>query len=119
MSYQDLPTTVLLDLAEDYNSIASKFIVRSDKSGGGYLLALDKLASIDTELLSRMPEYEPMTVYDFFHTEGDLAYFIEFLSVGFEPYIGEDNEYLTYLAIERQLYEQANLDASKYYFYRD
>ena len=115
MSYQDLPTTVLLDLAEDYSDIVRDLQPNTIP----VILTKEKLASIDTELLSRMPEYEPMTVYDFFHTEGDLAYFIEFLSVGFEPYIGEDNEYLTYLAIERQLYEQANLDASKYYFYRD
>lgn len=88
-----LPTTVLLDLAEDYNNIATKFIVRSDKSGGGYLSALEKLASIDTELLSRMPEGEFVTVYDYL--ENDYLFrghSVEFLPIGFEPYMPNEDE---------------------------
>ena len=86
----------LLDLADDL----IKFKVASTHARRN--AAMFRIAQIDTELLSRVPEGEFITIYDYIHTEGDLAYFIEFLPVGFEPYIGEDNEYLTYLAIEKQ-----------------
>ncbi len=89
----------LLDLADDYDNIAKEFIVHGT-SGGRHLSALAKLVEIDEELLSRMPEGEFVTMYDFFHTEGDLAYFVEFLPVGFESYIGEDNEYDSLLSLD-------------------
>ena len=80
----------LLDLAEDYDNIAKEFIVHGT-SGGRYLSALAKLVEIDEELLSRVPEGEFVTMLG---NSGN--------PVGFEPYMGEDNEYLSYLAIERQ-----------------
>ncbi len=69
-----LPTTVLLDLADDYDNIAKEFIVHGT-GGGRHLSALAKLVEIDEELLSRVPEGEFVTVYDY----------LEFLPVGFEP----------------------------------
>lgn len=88
-----LPTTVLLDLADDVNEFAKRYH-GSDTSSVAPKL---RLAEIDTELLSRMPEVSYITVLD---DSGN--------PVGFEPYIGEDNEYLSYLATERRLYEQAH-----------
>lgn len=89
-----MSTWDLLDLAKDYREFARMFAA-TDESNERYLATRSKLAAIDTELLSRMPEGEFMTVCDYTHTVGDLAYFVEFLPVGFEPYIGEDNEYLS------------------------
>lgn len=85
-----MSTWDLLDLADDLINLADMSSTHARKN-----TAMIKLASIDTELLSRMPEGEFMTVCDYTHTVGDLAYFVEFLPVGFEPYIGEDNEYLS------------------------
>lgn len=107
-----MSTWDLLDLAEDFKSLASYAETLERLSS-----AKDKLASIDAELLSRIPEGEFMTVYDYTHTEGDLAYFVEFLPVGFEPYMGDDNEHLSY---KRQAYEQARLDDDlDYGYYQD
>lgn len=85
-----MSTWDLLDLADDLINLTDMSSTHARKN-----TAMIKLASIDTELLSRMPEGEFMTVCDYTHTEGDLAHFTEFLPVGFEPYIGEDNEYLS------------------------
>ncbi len=80
-----LPTTVLLDLADDYDNIAKEFIVHGT-GGGRHLSALAKLVEIDEELLSRVPEGEFVTVYDYL--ENDYLFrghSVEFLPVGFEP----------------------------------
>lgn len=88
-----LPTEVLLDLAEDYLSLANP---PENMPPHRYKeLAMLKLAEIDAELLSRMPEGEFVTLYDYVHSEGDSFYGVEFLPVGFEPYIpDEDSDWL-------------------------
>ena len=80
----------LLDLADDYSDIVRDLQPNTIP----VILAKEKLASIDTELLSRMPQGEFVTLL------GDNGN-----PVGFEPYIGEDNEYLSYLAFERHVTE--------------
>mgnify|MGYP001599860116 CR=1 FL=1 len=87
----------LLDLADDYDNIAKEFIVHGT-SGGRHLSALAKLVEIDEELLSRMPEYELIRVYDEIHIE---AYTEDgerwdaherWVVAGFEPYIPNEDE---------------------------
>ena len=79
MSYKDAPTTDLLDLAEDYLSLANP---PEDMPPHRYReSAMIKLAEIDTELLSRMPEGKFVTMLD----KGNQP-------VGFEPYIPNEDE---------------------------
>ena len=84
-----LPTHVLLDLADDVSALAEKYIGPKNT-----LASVRKLGEIDIELLSRMPEGEFITM------SGDDGN-----PVGFEPYMGEDNEYLSWFAYEEILAE--------------
>jgi len=84
-----LPTHILLDLADDYKALCS-YAETVDR----YKLFENRLEEVDTELLSRIPEGEFVTVYDFTCMPNTDVTLLS--PVGFEPYIGEDNEYLSY-----------------------
>ncbi len=72
-----LPTTVLLDMADDFASLRDLAWTHQRRES-----AMLKLAQIDEELLSRMPEGKFLTLLD---NE----------PVGFEPYIpDEDSDWL-------------------------
>ena len=78
-----LPTNVLLDLARDYLTFSERPWPISRQG------AMEAVARIDEELLSRMPEFSYVTVLD---DSGN--------PVGFEPYMGEDNEYDSHLSLD-------------------
>jgi len=71
-----LPTHVLLDLADDFSQVISD--LQPDCLAS--TVALDKLAAIDTELLSRMPEGEFVVMLG----DNDEP-------VGFEPYMPNED----------------------------
>ncbi len=91
-----LPTNVLLDLADDYQTFSKRPWPVSRQG------AMEAIARIDAELLSRMPEGEFVTVYDFTflpNAEGETDCTI-LVPIGFEPYMGEDNEYDNHLSLD-------------------
>jgi len=86
-----MSTWDLLDLAEDVKDFAKEY------HGNVHSLATaTRLTEIDTELLSRMPEGEFVTVYDWVNKDIPVV----LTPVGFEPYIGEDNEYDSHLSLD-------------------
>ncbi len=73
-----LPTTVLLDLAEEVKRLSEKYGFRNSS------VTVRKLTQIDEELLSRIPAGEFVTMLG-----GDNK------PVGFEPYVpDEDSDWL-------------------------
>lgn len=87
-----LPTHVLLDLADDYKVIKN---VMNNRFRFQKESAKDKLLEIDTELLSRVPEGEFITVYDYIPDgdTADLNYWLQskLEPVGFEPYVANED----------------------------
>lgn len=112
-----MSTWDLLDLAKDYREFARMFAA-TDESNERYLATRSKLAAIDTELLSRMPEGEFATVYVTYDKDSGRCHYCNSNTlwgdaphakncpalpsgiVGFGPYMGEDNEYDSHLSLD-------------------
>ena len=102
-----ISTWDLLDLADEYDTVAGAFLTTSNPSMGRYLSAMDKLKQIDAELLSRMPEGESVTLVTGplpirKRDDGGEWVIVDhwYQPVGFEPYMGEDNVYDSYLSLD-------------------
>lgn len=83
MSYSHMIDDELLDLADDMSSLVKEFATR--KWSERYVSATKKLAGIDRELLSRMPEGEFITLYGW---EAGPDCSVILMPIGFEPDTG-------------------------------